>query len=348
MTVFTILFNYIIDPFDIFKFIKKTGINYNKPCISKQERITKIPQLKLNKDKIDIVFVGSSKTQWWLNIPYYSKISGKNIISMGLSASSLQESIIMAENSIFLHPEIEKIYFGLDFFSFSSNYYTTAINIERVTDKKLTKKEIIPLILSFDTLQYSIKTFFENIKHKSVQNNNTEISIDENPKAEHYFKETVKKYDRDYYSDYALNKEAFEELLEFNDFAKSRNIEVVYFVTPMHIYDLVNINLHGLTDEFYEFKRLLAQYFNYYDLSLINEYNTEPVAVNMKYYRDAVHATEYFGSFFAQYFYIKPNNSAVFITKDNVNQYIETDKQNLNDYITNNPEIVKQIKGWID
>ena len=198
MTVFTILFNYIIDPFDIFKFIKKTGINYNKPCISKQERITKIPQLKLNKDKIDIVFVGSSKTQWWLNIPYYSKISGKNIISMGLSASSLQESIIMAENSIFLHPEIEKIYFGLDFFSFSSNFYTTAINIERVTEKKLTKKEIMPLLLSFDTLKYSMLTLFYNIKDNSVQDN-TEISIDENPKAEHYFKETVKKYDRDYY-----------------------------------------------------------------------------------------------------------------------------------------------------
>ena len=188
----------------------------------------------------------------------------------------------------------------------------------------------------------------ENIKHKSVQNNNTEISIVENPRAEHYFKEAIKKYDRDYYSDYALNKEAFEELLEFNDFAKSKNVEVVYFVTPMHIYDLVNINMHGLTDEFYEFKKLLAQYFNYYDLSLINEYNTEPVSVNMKYFRDAVHATEYFGSFFAQCFYIKPNNSAVFITKENVNKYIETDKKNLDDYITNNPEVVKQIKEWID
>ncbi len=349
ITIFTVLINYIIDPFDIFKFIKKVGINYNKPCISKQERMTKIPQLKLNKEKIDLVYVGSSKTDWWLNIPYHSKISGKNIISMALSSSSLQESIIMAENSIIIHPEIEKIYFGLDFFSFSSNYYNTAINTERVTDKKLTKQEVMPLLLSLDTLQYSIKTFLDNIKHKSVENNNTaEISIVENPRAEHYFKETIKKYDRDYYSDYVLNMEAFGELDEFSNFAKARNVEIVYFLTPSHIYDLLNINSHGLTDEFYNFKKLLTQHFNYYDLSLINEYNTEPVSVNMKYFRDAVHATEYFGSMFAESFYIKPNNSAIYITKDNVDKYIESDKKNLNDYITQHPEVVKQVGEWID
>ena len=116
----------------------------------------------------------------------------------------------------------------------------------------------------------------------------------------------------------------------------------------MHIYDLLNINIHGLTDEFYDFKKLLAQYFNYYDLSLINEYNTEPVSVNMKYFRDAVHATEYFGSLITQSFYIKPNNSTIFITKDNVDKYIMSDKQNLNDYITKNPEIMKQIREWVD
>ncbi len=346
--IFTVIFNYIIDTFDIFKFVKKAGFNYNKPCISKQERMTKIPQLKLYKDKIDYIFVGSSKTDWWLNPRYHSKISEKNVYSMALSSSSIQESIIMAENSVLIHPEIKRVYFGLDFFSFSSNFYTTAVNIEKISDKNLTKKEVMPLLLSFDTLQYSIKTLFTNLKQKTIQDTDLDDTVQINPKAEHYFKSTIKKYDRDYYSDYALNKEAFEELVEFSDFAKTNNVEVVYFVTPTHIIDIINLKEHGLEDEYYEFKKLLADYFDYYDLSLISEYNTEAVSKDMKYFRDAVHATKYLGTIFAENFYIKPNNSAAFITKNNVEAYIKSDKQNLNNYISENPEVVKRVKEWID
>ncbi len=349
--IFTVLFtavvNYLVDPFDIFRVLKMKGFNLIKPCLTKQERMTKIPQLKLLKDNIDIIYVGSSKSGWWLDTDYHSKLTGKKVYSETLSSSSPSETIIMAENCILIHPEIKKVYFGLDFFSFSKKFYNTAINLDRINDVKLTKQELLPLILSLDTFNYSIQTVLKNRKHKknasNVKNNTNTL----NPRAEHYFKSTVKKYTRDYYSDYELDYSVVNDLKKFEKFANSRNVEVVFFVTPSHIVDIINIYEHGLINIYYEFKKMLANNINYYDLSFISKYNTEPVSPEMIYYRDAVHATNLLGKLFAQSFYQKPNDSVLVINNQNVDKYIEEDKLNLEYYLKNNQQTVKQVREWL-
>ena len=338
--------NYIIDPFDIFRVFKKERINLNKTCLSKQERMTQIPALKMNKDKIEIICVGSSKVDWWFNPYYVSKISGKSVKSLAMSSSSLKESIIMVENALIIHPEIKKIYFGLDFFSFSSNYYDTAVDIEKINTVKITKQELLPVLFSFDTLKYSFTTVKDNILSEKPYNK-YDVEPLKNPKALHYFEQTVKKYDRDYYSDYSLNTDAISALKEFQKFANERNAEVIFLFTPSHIIDLLNINEHSLTDVYGKLKILLAKNFDYYDLSSINEYNTEPISVDMKYFRDAVHATRYLGSFIEQSLFVKKNNSAILLTKDNVEKYVKDEEIKFNKYIEENPQTVNQIKEWI-
>ena len=341
--------NFTVDPYNIFKTFKIKRFNIIKPCATKQERITKIPQLKLYKNNIDILYVGSSKTDWWLNTDYHSKLSGKNVYSMALSSSSMQESIIMAKNSIFLHPEIQKIYFGIDFFSFTEGYYDTAVDVESIREKNLTKNELLPLLISLDTLNYSLQTVINNLKQKDISpDSNGNICNINNPKAEYYFKQTIKKYKKEYYSNYKLNQKAFLALKEFNDFAKQNNVEVVFFVTPSHIADLINIYHNNLWADYKTFKKKLADMFNYYDLASINQYNTEPVNSKIKYFRDAVHATCLLGEKIALNFYTTPNDSAVFITRKNVNDYLQKEDLKLKNYLQDNPQTVKQIEEYSD
>lgn len=54
--------NFIIDPINVFNSICLPKINAIKFCETKQERISKIPQIKLDKSHIEQIFVGSSKT----------------------------------------------------------------------------------------------------------------------------------------------------------------------------------------------------------------------------------------------------------------------------------------------
>lgn len=341
--------NFTADPYNIFKTFRIKKFNLLKPCETKQQRITKIPQLKLYKNNIDILYVGSSKTDWWLNTDYHSKLSGKNVYSMALSSSSLQESIIMAKNSIFLHPEIKKIYFGIDFFSFAQGYYDTAVDVDLIKEKNLTKTELLPLLISLDTINYSIQTIITNIKSATptAQADSSSCSVN-NPKAEYYFKQTIKKYKKEYYGNYKLNKNAFSALKDFNNFAKQNNVEVVFFVTPSHIADLINIYNNNIWDDYKTFKKELANMFDYYDLASINKYNTEPVNSQIKYFRDAVHATYLLGEKFALNFYTTPNDSAVLITKKNINSYLQNEDIKLKNYLQDNPQTVKQIEEYSD
>ena len=346
-TVFLVsIINFIIDPFDIFKVYKSERVNLFKSCISKQERMTKIPALKLYKDKIDIIFVGSSKIDWWLNPYYSSKISGKNVYSLAMSSSSIKENIIMAENALLIHPEIKKIYFGLDFFAFSSNYYDTAVDIKRINNIKISAEEILPFLISFDTFKYSLITLKDNIL---LKNNEDFYSVEntQNYRAMHYFEQTVKKYDRDYYSDYVLNTDAIEELLSFQEFAQNKGAQVVFLFTPAHIIDLINIKEHFLTDDYFRLKEKLAENFDYYDLSSINKYNTEPVSTDMKYFRDAVHATKYMGALFEQSLFVKNNDTVILINKENVKNYLKKEENKFNNYIQDHPQVIECVKEWI-
>ena len=339
--------NFTVDPYNIFRTFKIKRFNIIKPCETKQERITKIPQLKLYKKQIDAIYVGSSKTNWWLNPDYHSKLSGKNIYSMALSSSSLPESIVMAKNSIFLHPEINTIYFGVDFFSFTEGYYDTALDVELIKEKNLTKNEILPLFISLDTLNYSIQTVVNNIKYEPALPSGAGVCKVNNPKAEYYFKQTIKKYTKEYYSNYKLNKDAFVALKDFNEYAKSKNVKVIFFVTPSHVADLINIYQNNQWEKYKTFKKELANLFDYYDLSSITKYNMESINPDIKYFRDAVHATCLLGEKLAFNFYINPNDSAVLITKNNVNDYLQKEDLKLQNYIKNHQKTVQQIEEWI-
>ena len=71
LVLFSLLFvvslvNFLIDPFNTFDVIKAKGFNYYKPEIKRQERLTKVVNLKLERH-LDTIFVGSSRVSWTLS-----------------------------------------------------------------------------------------------------------------------------------------------------------------------------------------------------------------------------------------------------------------------------------------
>lgn len=348
MVIFVSSFvNYVVDPFDIFNSVKINYFNSYKPCKSKQQRMTKVPGLKLDRRAITAVFVGSSKTDWMFNEKYFSEILNGNVISMCLNSSSIQESIIMAKNSILIHPEIKTVYFGLDFFASNENYNNTVLDVELISNKRITRKEIMPLLFSWDALDSSIKTVFKNLFNDKKYDFDS-IQPKKNPRVEHYFKEVIERYKKNYYTDYILDPDLILKLTEFENFAKSKNVNVVFYITPTHVADLINIKNQELLDDYYIFKKLIAEKYDYYDFSLINKYNTEPINPDMIYFRDAVHTTKYYGTLFVQNLNSDKSEMAVYITKENIDKYIRQDELNLELYIKNNPELVLKVEEWAD
>ena len=116
---FITFFNYTIDPFDVFH--TKNIFNNNRPNIDKNHRVSKIPAFKLNKEKVDAIWVGSSKTGWSSNEEYEKSVLKANIKNLSINACSFYEAITMAKNALLIHPEIKTIYFGIDFCMMNDN-----------------------------------------------------------------------------------------------------------------------------------------------------------------------------------------------------------------------------------
>lgn len=156
-------FNYQIDPFDVFHV--KNSLNEYKPNIDKNHRISKIPAFKIYKEPVDAIWVGSSKTGWSSNEEYEKSVLNSNIKNLTLNGSSFLEAITMAKNAIQIHPEIKTVYFGIDF-CMMKKYVEKPDALKPISKTNLTKEEILPLLISLDTIQHSTKTFSKNLKKK--------------------------------------------------------------------------------------------------------------------------------------------------------------------------------------
>ena len=136
--VFIVSLNYLIDPYDVFHI--KNRFNINKPHADSNQRVSKVPALKLNREKIDAIWVGSSRTGWSSNVEYESSVLNANIKNLALNGCSFYEAITMAKNAIIIHPEIKTVYFGIDF-SMMNGVAETLDATRPNTKPQLTKEE---------------------------------------------------------------------------------------------------------------------------------------------------------------------------------------------------------------
>lgn len=187
---FVFLFNYFIDPFDVFH--TKNKFNNYKPLIDQNHRLSKIPELKLDKNKINAIWVGSSRVGYGSNEKYERQSLKQNIKNLYINSCSFYEAITMAKNAIQIHPEIKTIYFGIDFCSIGKNIEKIDA-LKSISTTKLTKEEILPLILSLDSFENSFKTFYKNLKKREKTSENYGFEKQFNKKINHRFSSTINK-----------------------------------------------------------------------------------------------------------------------------------------------------------
>lgn len=337
------IFNYIIDPFDVFH--TKNKFNQYKPNIDKSQRISKIPAFKLSKEKVSAIWIGSSKTGWSSNEEYEKTILNKNIKNMTLNGSSFYEAILMAKNAALIHPEIDTIYFGIDF-CMMKKYVEKPDALKSINKTKITKEEILPLLISLDTTQHSIKTFTKNLKKKPKKEKDYGEATQYNKKVFHKFENTINSYYKESYKNFELDNKKFEDLKTFIKWCKEQNIKLIFFTTTMHITERILIDNTGNLDSFYKFKKELAQIQPYYDFAIIDKYTTDKIAPEMQYFRDAVHAYPFIRKKISNKLFGLKEDFGYFVTQNNIESIHQKDKQSFIKYKKKNPEIIKKVSDW--
>lgn len=336
--------NFIIDPYDVFN--RKNCLNKIKVCVHKNHRFSKIPAFKLFNKEVDVIWLGSSKTWEGSNEEYESKILGKEVKNLAISSCTIDEAIIMAKNALIIHPEIETIYWGLDFFRFEKAINAETEQLKKIKTSKIEKEEIFPLILSLCTFKDSIKTIEITLKKGKEIIPEYGFENKYNKKVIRRFKSSINKYHKEFYTNYILDNNKFEQVKELIKYAETKGVKVIIFATSMHLTERVAIYNTQNQQNFYTFREKLAEIQPYYDFSLVNEYTNEEITPTMKYWRDSAHPTNRLRKKMTNQLFINNEDFGTYITKDNVKQINEKDNINFQNYIKQHPDIVNQVKEW--
>ena len=319
------LFNYIIDPYYIFRDSTIKGFNNVKIHKYTNRRTIIYSDIKINGKNKLIAFTGNCL------LSHYGK--GLDEIAFFTLPKAEIEEITQVIKSIHkLSPNIKKIYWGLYYDDFYNNWNKEIKDfLPEKTSKIITYKDLINLFFSWNTTKYSIQTIINSIK-----NNGEDI------KYIYPYREIVyKKYKEE------INYEDLNKIKEIKDYAQKNNIELIIYYSPIHVSKKIDIYEKGKWESNQELKRRLAQITPYYDYSLFNEYNNNPLDETSKNYIDNVHPTDEYNNIVLNDL-LTNKQIAKYIDSNNIEYNLENETKLLLNYIKAHKDLSEKIKKLKD
>jgi len=278
-------FNVLLDPFNAFDVCKIQGLNKIKPEKNRQQRVTKVVELKFDKSKIDSVFIGSSRVDGSIEPSYYKELTGKNSKNLAMNALTHSETVNLVQNVVKIHPEIKTVYIGLDFFRFLKGQSEEGRSVNITSNPRLTINEVNPLVLSFDTIVASFNTLLWNVQKRPEP---------DRAGGESAFLHRIGQY-KGTYENATLDTKEFKKLSDLKKELNAQDINVVFYLNPTHASDLYLIKELGYENVINEWKKELAQNFDYYDFDFANYATSEPINSKTKYFYESSHSTRNMG-----------------------------------------------------
>ena len=317
-----ILFNYIIDPYYIFKAVPIEGINDKKPHLYTNKRQIIFSDMKLNGRYKIHAFLGDCALYRTADIPYNSAF-----YSVPVTNISEIKSIIMYIKKYI--PGIKTLYFGLNFNEIAGkDRKTDELSFDVLKKSKL--NEIIGLLFSWNTTKYSFETLKASVLYKK------------NPTEYVYpYRETAGKKYTDI-TDESID-EKIKEIEQIKEYAKENDFKLTFYFAPSNITYKIYLYKNNVYDKYNKLKKQLALVSDYCDYSLNNEYNTEILDGTGIYYIDTLHITPEFDNIIINDLVSGCKKTGILINKGNVSKIIETDTKYLKDYVNTHKEYAEKI-----
>lgn len=296
----TASFNWLVDPFSIYQSVK---INHFNSLKTQQEVIGKftIKAICALEQDYSIFILGSSRANRGIDPTHPAFNSLGKAYNIALTGANVYELKQVIDFILTYQPYTKIIVFSLDFLMFTDRI---ADNPNFEQSPFATKNYFLQHIkntFSLDETYYSLKTVIDN-----YQMDNTSI-LEETPCIRQgipkhdiiipypHYKSSIKTLTSfleapQLYAGYCYSHTRLLELQQIIDTARQHHIEVKFFISPIHAWQLELIRLTGLYPTFEQWKRdlthLLAQdqrqypqqpIYPLYDFSSYHELTTESV-----------------------------------------------------------------------
>jgi hypothetical protein len=355
-------FNFIIDPYGLFRVYEKDGFNQQKEGVRTSIRHVKALEIALRKPKT--IIMGSSRVHDSMN-PMYEKLSSyQPVYNYGIDMARIKEIKYYLEHAL-KNTQIKNVFIGLDFFMF--NKYE---RLNFTFDKSLVNREISIFDIYFNQLfsMAALKSSWATMKISYREPLRKEFLPNGYRPAKYVFyglknyaklhsytnwvflssrqKQTL------YYAKMATDKETFDDLEEIIEICQSEKINLKLYISPAHAnLDGEGILASGNYKFFEDWKRQITNItFNYkidlYDFSGYNSVTMEKVKTPMKNYWDSSHFTENIGNkiwdvLLDNIMYI--DGFGIKLLPDNIEEVLSLNRENMKSYHENNKDELRTL-----
>lgn len=315
-------FNYLIDPYYIFRDTTIKSINNVKTHKYSNKRTIVYSDIKLNSRNKDIAFTGNC-----LLSNYGSGLD--NVAFFTIPVAKVEEVSNIIKNIHQLAPNIKTIYWGLfydDFWNTKNDEVSDTLPI--LEGKNITLQDIINLFFSYNTTKYSIETLRDSIKNKGKDI----IYV-------YPYREIAKKTYPTPFSFESLN--TVKNIIEYG---KKENIEIIIYYSPIHVSKKIHLYEKGMWESNQKLKRQLSEITPFYDYSLFNQYNSAPLDENNFDFIDNIHPTSSYNNLIVNDLLSNKKEIGRLLTKENIEEFLNKDTDELIKYINTHKDLTEKIK----
>jgi hypothetical protein len=357
LTIFTPMllvgvFNWLVDPYDVFNTPNFWGINQIKPKKDNNDRLFKATDIIRLKPKT--ILMGSSRTKQGLNPEHLAFKTKQPVYNLAINGPNFYEVRRYIEHAIASQPDLKEIVLGVDFFMFNDRLDNQPSFLEKRLEKKhLISSDLLNTLFSLDTVSVSQETIKANFKESELDKSYGENGFMPNRNAndgntDWRFQQSINLYFT-LHSDYQFSERYWSDFKALVELCHKNNIALKVFISPAHATNWEAIRLTGQWKNFEQWKRKLVKIMSVWDFSGYNSVTTEPIAQKMSNYVDNSHYTPTIGNLILNRIFDYqiervPEDFGLLITTQNIEKHLAKIRSDRETWVKNNVDEVQLVK----
>ncbi|QMV44069.1 hypothetical protein [Cohnella cholangitidis] len=356
--VLIVAFNYVVDPYQIYRTPTATGFNLKK--LSNQEYLWKARLIADNKP--DVIFLGSSRTSRGLDPEYYTQITGDQAFNIGLSGANVYVELRYLEYALLNNKSLKTVYVGLDFEGFNKYSETTMLDGKRLESVSYIKNDLLSTLFTKQSLLDSIRVLKmnrsiipPNVDEFLSNGSNSEVGLVTRnqqllERQQNRFFDHLKDHldSKQIYANYELSHQHLDAFRKIVSLCSENNVDLHVFIQPSHALQWEGIQTSGLWGEFEEWKREVVTITEVWDFSGYNSITTSPPD-RFDTYLDQSHYRKHIGNYvFNRTLHINeesvPDDFGFLLTRDNIEEQLTRIRNERDKWEKANPDIVMKVE----
>lgn len=346
------IFNWLVDPYDVFNTPNYLGINAVKPSKDNNDRLFKATDII--RIQPQSILIGSSRTKQGLNPEHPALKERKSVYNLAINGPNFYEVRRYIEHAVVNQPDLKEIVLGIDFFMFNNNLANQpSFSEQRLGKKHIILTDAVNSLFSLDTVSVSQKTIEASRQEPNSDSNYGENGFMPNRnandgKTDWRFEQSINLYFT-LHSNYQFSEKYWSDFAAIVELCQKNNIDLKVFISPAHATDLESIRLTQQWATFEDWKRKLVQLTPVWDFSGYNSVTTEAIAPKMTNYVDNSHYTSEIGNLMLdrmfEYSTEKvPADFGVLITPTNIEQHLAKIQSDRNNWLINHTDEIKLVQ----